>query len=209
MSNQKMNISPKNVAGKCDLKCSYSFKYSESTSTAKNNGVVINLTYESRSVHSVVYNNSKYNVSTIMIVSPSLHSFNDKVMPGEIIIEHVPVSGGNNLNVCVPFIASTDSSKGSSVITDIITKVASNAPSEGDTTNLNIQNFNLQNIVPRKPFFAYSVGSTDYIVSGELEAIPLSSCTITLLQKIIKPFPLQCQTPLYFIIQRVHKVVFK
>ncbi len=191
MSNQPMNISQKNVAGKCDLKCSYAFKYTESSSTAKNNGVLIKLSYDSRSVPPVSYNNEKYNVSSIMITSPSLHLFNDKVMPGEIIIEHVPIKGGNNLNVCVPFISSSESSTASNIITEIIQKVSTNAPSEGDSTNLNIPNFNIQHIVPRKPFFAYSTDSNDYIVFGALDAIPLSSNTVSTLQQIIKPFPLE------------------
>lgn len=189
MSNPPMNISPKNVAGKCDLKCSYSFKYSESNSTAKNNGVFITLSYDSRSVPPVSYNHEKYTVSSIMITSPSLHYFNDASMPGEILIEHVPVKGGNNLMVCIPFLSSSETSKASAIITDIIKIVSSNAPSEGDSTNLNIP-LNLQSIVPRKSYFAYSTGTNDYIVFGALDAIPLTSSTITTLQQIIKPFPM-------------------
>ena len=199
MSNQKINISAKNITGKCDLKCSYAFKYSESNLTAKNDGVVISITYDSTSVPPVIYNAEKYNVSKIMITSPSLHIFNDNSMPGEIIVEHIPVKGGNNLNVCLPFTSSSESSTGSDLITQVIQTVATNAPSEGDSTNLNISNFNLQNIIPRKPFFAYSTKHYDYIVFGELNAIPLSSSTITTLQQIIKPFPLPMpNAPLFY-----------
>jgi len=199
MSNQSINISAKNITGKCDLKCSYAFKYSESNSTAKNDGVVISITYDSTSVPPVIYNTEKYTVSKIMITSPSLHIFNDKSMPGEIMIEHVPVKGGNNLNVCVPFTSSSESSMASNLITQIIQTVAANAPSEGDSTNLNMSNFNLQNIIPRKPFFAYSGGNYDYIIFGALDAIPLTSSTITTLQQIIKPFPLPMPSaPLFY-----------
>ena len=199
MSNQNINISAKNIEGKCDLKCSYAFKYSESSSTAKNNGIFISLTYDSRSEPPVTYNNEQYRVETIIILSPSMHIFNDKSMPGEIIIEHNPVKGGNKLSVCVPFTSSSESSTASTIITEIINKVATNAPSSGDSTNLNISNFNLQNIVPRKPFFAYSSGSNDFIVFGELDAIPLSSSTISKLQQIIKPFPVPTpKAPLFY-----------
>lgn len=199
MSDENINISAKNVTGKCDLKCSYAFKYSESDSTAKNNGVVINLTYDSRNVPPVVYNNEKYNVSTIDIYSPSLHIFNDNLMSGEIMVEHVPIKGGNNMTVCIPFISSSESSSASDLITQVIEKVATNAPSEGDTTNLNISTFNLQTIIPRKPFYAYSTGNKDYIVFGELDAVPLSSTTITTLQQIIQPLPLLMPiAPLYY-----------
>ena len=36
-----INISPKNVYGKCDLKCIYNFKYKETNLTVKNNGINI------------------------------------------------------------------------------------------------------------------------------------------------------------------------
>lgn len=199
MSNQNMNISVKNIAGKCDLKCSYAFKYSESSSTAKNNGVVINLTYDSRSIPPVIYNNNKYNVSSIGIFSPSLHLFNGSSMPGEVCIEHSPVIGGNNLTVCIPFKSSSETSTASSIITEIIKTVSTNAPAEGESTNLNISNFNLQNIIPRKPFYSYSGEKTDYIVYGDVDAIPLSSSIITTLQQIIKPFSLLLPSaPLYY-----------
>jgi len=188
MSIQNINISPKNITGKCDLKCSYQFKYQESSSTAKNNGVVINLTYDSRSINSVTYNTQKYNVSNISILSPSIHIFNDKNMPGEILIEHTPVSGGNILNVCIPFISSSESSPASDLISDIIKKVSTNAPSKGETTNLNL--ITLEKIVPRKPFYVYNDKTTDYIVFGAIDAIPLSSSVIQTLKQIIKPFAL-------------------
>ena len=193
MSTENINISSTNVKGKCDMKCSYAFKYSESSSTAKNNGVLINLTYDSTSVPPVVYNSEKYIVENINIVSPSIHTFNNVSMPGEIIISHTPQSGGIPLKVCIPFTSSSESSSASQIITDIINKVASNAPSEGNSTNLNM-NFSLQQIVPRKPFFVYtgeySGGNSDWVVYGELEAIPLSSTTITTLQQIIQAFPI-------------------
>lgn len=192
MSTQNINISARNIKGKCDLKCSYAFKYSESNSVAKNNGVLINLTYDSRSIPPVVYNNEKYVVENVTIVSPSIHTFNDNSMPGEIIITHNPQNGGNSLKVCIPFTSSSESSPAAQILTDIINKVSTNAPSQGDSTNLNMS-FSLQQIVPRKPFFVYSEKNTDWIVFGQLDAIPLSSTTISTLQKIIQPF--QIPTP--------------
>lgn len=187
MSTKKLDISMKNVTGNCDLKCSYGFKYSESNSTAKNNGIMLNLTYDSTNASPVTFNGEKYSVGNIMITTPSIHTFNERILPGEIKISHNPVKGGKTLDVCIPFKASSESSSASKIITDIINKVAANAPSSGDSTNLNMI-FNLQNIVPRKPFYSYTAGTSDTIVFGELEAIPLSSDTISKLKKIIKPY---------------------
>jgi hypothetical protein len=188
MTTKKLDISMKNVTGNCDLKCSYGFKYSESTSVAKNNGIMISLTYDSANVPPVTFNGEKYNVGNIIITSPSVHTFNGKNLSGELIITHNPVKGGNSLDVCIPLKPSSESSAASKIITDIINKVAANAPSSGNSTNLNMV-FNLQNIVPRKPFFSYTEGTKDTIVFGELEAIPLTSATLSTLKKIIKPYP--------------------
>jgi len=162
--------------------------YNKKRQTAKNNGVVINLTYDSRSIYPVTYNSQKYNVSSISIVSPSIHIFNDKNMPGEILIEHTPINGGNILNVCIPFVESSESSSASDLITEIIKKVSTNAPRQGETTNINL--ITLQKIVPRKPFYVYNNKSTDYIVFGAIDAIPLSLSIIQTLKQIIKPFSL-------------------
>jgi hypothetical protein len=191
MSTQNIDISPQNVSGKCDLKCAYNFKYSESNSTARNNGVMIALSYDNSSVPPVLYNNQKYNVTNILITCPSLHTFNGSQASAEIVIEHSPVTGGGQLFVAIPFSSSSESSTASNLVTEIIQSVSTNAPSQGDSTNLSLTGFTLQNVVPNKPFFSYTDSDkNDWIVFGMLSAIPLSSNTLTTLGQIIKPFPL-------------------
>jgi len=185
-----INISNQNIYGKCDLKCAYNFKYQESNLTATNNDVMISLKYDSSSVPPVTYNNENYVVSGISIVSPSLHLFDGSKASGEIFIEHNPEKGGHNLIVCIPIIQSGDATTATNLITQVINGVSSNAPRNGETTNLVIQNFNLQNIVPLKPFYNYNYQTNDYIVFGSNYGIGLTGNTITTLQKIIKPFPL-------------------
>ena len=191
MSTQNIDISRKNIIGKCDLKCAYNFKYTQSNSTAKNNGVNITLTYDNTSVPPVSYNNQPYIVSNVVINCPSVHYFNGSQVSGEITIEHAPVNGGPNLFVCIPINSSTNSSDATVVLDEIIESVATNAPVEGETTNLNLSNYNLQNIVPNKPFYSYTDDkNNDFIVFGIIEAIPLNSTTLTTLSQIITPFPI-------------------
>jgi carbonic anhydrase len=192
MSSPKiMNISPQNISGKCDLKCAYNFKYSESNSSATNRDIMITITYDNSNGPPVIYNDKQYDVSQIQIVRPSSTLFNGKRMPGEIRISHTPIKGGPLLFVNIPFIMSSETSPASNLLTEVIRKVASIAPSSGKSTNLNMADFNLQTIIPRKPFYTYTFENTDYIVFGDLQSIPLSSETIKTLQQIIKPFPLQ------------------
>lgn len=189
--NTNINISKQNISGKCDLKCAYNFKYSESNLTAKNNSVNIALTPDTEKVPPVTYNNQKYNVSEIIILSPSIHIFNGATVAAEIMIEHTPVQGGSQLNVCIPIISSSDSSTASNLITEVIQGVSSNAPAANETTNLSINGFTLQDIVPSKPFYSYTDSNNyDYIVFDITNAIGLSSSTITTLQQIITPFPI-------------------
>lgn len=192
-SNTKINISTENVYGDCDLKCSYSYKYHQSNLVATNNGVFISLSYDKGTSSPVIYNTRKYFVSKINIYSPSLHSFNNNTVNAEIVIEHAPEIGGELLYVCIPIIASTNSSGASNVLTEIIKSVSNNAPNKNESTNLNISNFNLDIIIPKKPFFAYTgtQGLTgQVIVFGNNYAIPLNQSVLTKLTSIIKPYPI-------------------
>jgi hypothetical protein len=194
LTKKAINISPKNIYGKCDLKCEYSFKYKESSLNVKNNGVNISLTYDNSNVPPVLYNEVKYNVSKIMLFSPSLHLFNENKIDAEVIIEHTPESGGQNLFVCIPIVKSNNTTTASSLLTQIIAGIASNAPAENETTNLNLSGFTLDEIVPKKPFFSYSGtygdSTSDFIVFGQNFAIPLNEKILTALGSIIKPFQL-------------------
>ena len=153
---------------------------------------MIGLSYDNSSVPPVLYNNQKYNVTNILITCPSLHTFNGSQASAEIVIEHSPVTGGGQLFVAIPFSSSSESSTASNLVTEIIQSVATNAPSQGNSTNLSLSDFTLQNVVPNKPFFSYTDSDkNDWIVFGMLSAIPLSSNTLTTLGQIIKPFPLQ------------------
>jgi len=200
MTTQNINISRENVQGKCDLKCAYNFKYSESNITAKNKGVLISLTYDNSSVSPVTYNDEKYTVSKIEITCPSIHIFNGSTTDAEIFIEHTPVKGGPKLMVGIPMKSSSDSSTASNLITEVIKGVATNAPAQGDSTNLHLSGFTLENIVPKKPFYSYTESeTTEWIMFDILEAIPLKKNTLSTLSQIIKPFPIPTPgTTLFF-----------
>ena len=190
MTTQNINITSKNINGPCDLKCAYSFAYPESNLTATNEGSMISLTMDGSRSPPVRYNAQKYNVSKIMIVSPSIHTFDGSNANAEIIIEHSPSTGGNLLSVAIPIVSSTETTDATNFINDIIQDVATNAPAQSETTNLNISGFTLQKIIPMKPFYSYETDTTDWVVFGNLYAIPLNSSVLNTLSQIIKPFPL-------------------
>lgn len=179
-------ISQQNVTGPCDLKCAYTFKYNESSSTATNNGSFISLTYDNGSTPPVLFNNQKYKVDSIRIVAPSIHTFNNTKSPAEIYIEHTPVSGGPLLLVCIPIISSTNSSTSSNLITQIIQSVTGNAPRNGEKTNLNISGFTLDNIIPNKPYYNYLDAQNNvWVVFDISNGIPINSSVLSSLSRVI------------------------
>ena len=195
MSN--VNISPQNVQGKCDAKCTYEYDYPNTNLVATNIGTMIMLKSDN-SRPSVVYNTEKYEVSCVFISCPSVHLFNNSNLDGEILIEHECVTGGPKLIVCVPIKVSGESTPATILLTTIINNVAANAPSSGETTNINISDFTLNDIVPKKPFYSYtgndmSDSASNFIVFGAIESIPLSSTTISSLGSIISASTINTQ----------------
>lgn len=189
-----INISKDNIAGKCDLKCEFSFHYNDSSCIATNRGDYISLAYDNSSSPPVTYNASSYNVKEVRIYSPSLHSFNGTKADGEFIIIHTSASGANPLFVCIPIKSSNTGEISSKNLTNIISTMASNAPAEGEKTTVNISRFNLNSFVPRKPFFSYtatepfqpcSTSKTEYIVYSPDTAIGLPEIILKGLQKLI------------------------
>ena len=191
-NNNSINISRENVSGDCDLKCAYNFKYPQTSLVAKNDGVMISLTCDKSNTPPVLYNNQKYIVDKFIIVSPSLHNFNGSKSSAEVLINHTPNGGGEQFIVCIPIIESTDSSTASNLLTEIIQGVSNGAPAKDETTNLNINGFTLNKIVPKKPFYSYTSSSNtdknEYIVFDILDAITINNKTLSSLTKIINPF---------------------
>jgi carbonic anhydrase len=189
-----IDINKSNIAGKCDFKCEYTFHYNDSACVATNRGDYISLSYDSSSAPPVTYNSSAYDVKEIRIYSPSLHSFMGVKTDAELIIVHNSFSGSSPLFVCVPIKNSNSSNIASTNLNNIMTNVSKNAPADSEKTTINISRFNLNDFVPKKPFFSYTASEpfqpcyaykTDYIVFTLPDAITISDSTLITLQKII------------------------
>lgn len=190
-----IDINMSTITGKCDLKCSYSFSYNSSSCVATNRNDYISIAYDRTSTPPVTYNASGFDVQEIRIYTPSLHSYSGSKADAEMIIVHNSSSGEKPLLVCVPIKSNNSSSESALLFNTIVNTVASNAPSDGESTTVNVRKFNLSSLVPRKPFFAYSATepyqpcSTDvnYIVYSTSEAsLDMTPSTLDKLTKIIK-----------------------
>lgn len=189
-----IDISISAITGKCDLKCSYSFNYNNSSCVATNRGDYISLSYDKSSSPPVLYNTTGYDVQEIRLYTPSLHSYAGSKTDGELIIVHTSNTGANPLLVCIPIRSNNTSSISSMFFKTVVDTVSNSAPADGESTTINIPKYNLTGLVPRKPFFSYSAtepyqpcsSSVEYIVYVPLNAsLDMMSDTLTKLQTII------------------------
>lgn len=198
-----IDINISNITGKCILKCSYSFTYNNSSCIATNRGDYLSISYDKSSSPPVLYNATGYDVKEIRIYIPSLHSYNGSKTDGELIIVHSSNTGANPLLVCIPIKSNNTSSISAMFFQTLIDTVANSAPSDGETTNVNIMKFNLSSFVPRKPFFSYSATEpyqpcssvVEYVVFSPLQAsLDMMPETLKTLQSIIKSNPYDIKT---------------
>jgi carbonic anhydrase len=198
-----IDISLSKITGKCDLKCSYSFQYNNSSCVATNRGDYLTLSYDKSSAPPVLYNASGYDVQEVRLYTPSLHSYSGSKTDGELVIVHTSNTGANPLLVCIPIKSNNTSSISALFFKTVIDTVANSAPSDGESTTVNIPRYNLTSLVPKKPFFSYSAtepyqpcsSSVDYIVYAPLDAsLDMMPETLTKLQSIILSNPYDIKT---------------
>lgn len=191
-----IDINSGNTKHKCDYKCFYHFRYSNSSCVATNRGDYISIAYDKTTSPPVLYNSSGYDVQEIRLYTPSLHSYNNTKTDAELIVVHSSKTGSSPLLVCVPVKSNNTSSVSASFFKTLVDTVSSSAPSEGENTTVNAPKFNLNGLVPKKPFFSYtatepyqpcSTYSVDYIVFAPLQAsLDITPDTLKSLQNVIK-----------------------
>ena len=186
---EQLNISQDNVSGECNLKCSYSFQYSNSSCVASNTGESIVLSYDESNVPPVTYNGNKYKVSSIKITTGSILLYNGKNVDASLIISHAPIVGGGPFSVTIPIVSGTGSLPSSNILTTIITETAKLAPKSGNKTSISLANYNLNNIIPKKPFYSFNTDGQDIITYGLEYAITIDAGTLTKLSTITKGVP--------------------
>jgi carbonic anhydrase len=155
-SDAPIDISSSNSSGKCDLKCEYKFRYQTSSCIGKNMGDYISLSYDNTSSSSVTFNLISYVVKEVRIYHPSLHSFNGNKLDGEMVVVHTSNTGEMPLLVCIPIRILNSGSPSSVFFSNVIGTMSKNAPAEGDSTTIKMKNYNLNLIVPKKPYYSYT-----------------------------------------------------
>ena len=192
-----INISPDAVSGRCEAKCIYNYDYPpNSVVKIKHETYFISIEPDpdtTSTTSPVTYNEANYNVTKGLLFSPSLHLFNNNKMAAEIMIEHIAVSGGRKLFVCIPVRQSGgDSSK---MLSAVVNGTAKKAPAVSETTTITVEKpLTFNDILPKGPFFSYTgkygEETCDFIVYGKLFSLVSSEGDLKTLQDMIKPFHL-------------------
>lgn len=190
----------------CDLKCAYNFTYGNSNCNISNEQNFVKLSYDKQSdAKSIRYNTINMHVQEVRIYSPSLHKYQGQHADAELLILH----GGNgtNLIVSVPIMAGSKTSKGGSLLNDIIEQGLPRITNLGESATIGVDNYNLDSIVPKKPFFSYSgtllyapcSGQYNYIVFDRVHAVNISQESLQQLRNVISPLtaPIRDTEPFY------------
>ena len=104
----------------------------------------------------ITFNLISYVVKEVRIYHPSLHSFNGNKLDAEMVIVHTSNTGEMPLLVCIPIRISNSTSISAGFFRDVVTTMSKNAPAEGDSTTIKINNYNLNFLIPKKPFYSYT-----------------------------------------------------
>jgi carbonic anhydrase len=157
-----INITKSSQSNVCDLKCSYSPNYKNSSiANVVNYSTYLSLPYDPSTTNAqVVYNTLEYSVNSVYLFSPSIHTFNGNNSTAELVIIHNADSGGYTLTVCIPVQTGIMNNNGSNLLNEIIYQTSQNNPSNGAEISSNISlptnmQYNLNDMIPNNPFYSY------------------------------------------------------
>lgn len=182
-----INVAKTSEQKTCSTNCAYSFDYGLSSLQVTNNGDHLVFSYDG--TIDVTYNGSQYNVEEVRLYKSSLNEYNGSHVDAEMIIHHTNNSG-ENLLVCIPINASDATSDSEQLFGEIIHLAPSN---NGDTTNINVPNYTLNNLVPKAAYYVYTgslpyspcSGSYDVILFDNNSAINMNKSDMNTLGSII------------------------
>jgi|LauGreDrversion4_2_1035121.scaffolds.fasta_scaffold00204_19 carbonic anhydrase len=187
-----IDINMNNIMGPCVLKCDYNYEYGIYSPNITNNRSYLSLNYSGKS-RPVKYNDSKYDVQTIRIYQPSLHTYNGVKADGEIFILHN--GPGKNLIVSIPIKVGGKTDKGSTQLASVITEAALRTPNDGESVTYSLGNFSLDNFIPnKKGFFSYTGtlpfdtcnGTYSYVIYNIDDSLQISHEVLNKLKQITR-----------------------
>jgi hypothetical protein len=186
----------------CKLKCMYQFNYKPTTLSITNIGSMIMWNVDEVAVPPVIYNDTNYTIESVLLIAPSIHTFNGNKTDAELLLFHTNTNFTKKLMVCVPIkVSSTATSECSTFFDLILGEVSQTAPAQGQRTIFNNATFSLNKFIPRTPYFSYTgsnilarmpgsqrgsayTADIDYIVFHVDNAINMTTQALNILKRV-------------------------
>ena len=184
----------KNTDNICNLKCSYSFKYTPTSLQIMNKGKYLSFKTDETTTPPVIFNDQKYNVQEVRLYCKSLHTYAGQQADAEMVIVHTDIKSINSLLVCIPIMqSSTTTAESAEQFDYILAEVGRTANSNGGETVYNSQTMTLGKFIPMKPYYSYTGtlpwtpcnGTYDYVVFQKSDAITISPQAYSALLSVI------------------------
>lgn len=185
-----INIKQTNNQGTCQENCTFECDYHTSSCVATNKGTYLLLSYDTQHIPPVIYNNISLDVKEVRIYSPSLHTYEGNEEDGEMIILHKGPE--TNIAVCIPIKKNNDDD---SSLNELIEQCGSIIPNKGEISNITMNDYNLNNLVPmNSPFIKYkchipfdcSVMYNAVVFGNKFEYIPINDTNLKTLNNMIR-----------------------
>ena len=190
MSCSQNPVNIKSTKQICREECSYDFEYNANSSAIVTNmGDYLEIKVDGK--NQVKFNKINVKVNDVRIYQPSIHLFNGKQMPGEIVIQHNNPMG-DSLLVCIPIVVKDGKGDSNSFFSQLIPHVSNE---KNEKQNINVSKWSLNYVVPSSPFYFYvgnypfspCSGKVNVIIFDSKNAATMDSSDMDLLRKIISP----------------------
>ena len=177
----------------CKGECSYQFNYNpNSSAVVTNKASYLDIKVDGN--NNIKFNGFKISVNDVRLYQPSLHLFNGKQAPAELIISH---SGyDHTILTCVPIVPKDGKGKSNNFFAQIVPHVSPSTKGENPVEeSINVSNWSLNNVIPVGTFYFY-VGKFPYepcngkvsvIVFDLSSAARINNSDLKLLQSLLLP----------------------
>lgn len=174
----------KSTTNTCDSKCSFNFRYPETTIQGAIMRNILYLKFGIPSIKPVKFNDVEYTPVIANLIYPSRTTYNGVQADAEFFITH-EAAVQKPLIVRIPVIFSSISRP--DTLDAIVTQIATLLP-KTSYVNLTIPSFTLEAYVPKGPFHYTEMPQSHDIYYGLQDALSMSNDIATKLQQIIEPY---------------------
>lgn len=176
----------KSTTETCGSKCSFNFLYTETTLQGYLSRNMLYLKFGIPAIKPVKFNDVEYTPVIANLIYPSRTRYNGVQADAEFYITH-QAAVQKPLIVRIPVIFSSISRP--ITLDAVVTQVATLLP-QTDYVNLTIPSFNLEDYVPKGPFYYSELPQSHDIYYGLADALSISNEIATKLTQIMEPYPM-------------------